>query len=562
MFYSKGHFRGAVWCLLSLRANRMVEIIMDAQQIQQITDRISLKLQDKGVSPDTQSIFDKLAAYINDFGIVPFEAERKVQADLYKKFNIPEDPRPESKGAGPKGETVIPLSDISEGDWVTVDVKVVSLQTPRSPAFSQGGIVADSSGAVQFTVFSKATDIPVLEVNKWYRVESAVVDSYRGVLSLKMHSGTKVSEINEDRILVPATPTPLAEIKPGVVPCIQVKYVDEWESRSERMMQTGLVADASGRSKFVLWQDPNKEKLTLGTVYTIFYATVDEFNGRHSLGLNSAMWLESDDLSLSSLPIRTSSGAVPTEDLPITPIHDLKQGYASVRVKFVEEWEIRSEKMLQTGLVGDESGRMKFVLWRDDIKKPLQLNRVYIIKNAKVDVYNGRLSLSLNRAEYTAEDENTELEIGTKLDELSGSLVQIAKGSGLIKRCPVEGCGRVLSKPNLCPIHEIQTNFKYDMRIRGVLDDGNKAYNVLMNRDITEKISGITMEDAIEISTSSPLGADDVQILLNEKVCGRYFKCMGSWFNDMFIVKEIEFMKFNKDEAIALLNSIGTTEGQ
>ncbi|HJJ94970.1 MAG TPA: hypothetical protein O0W79_00080 [Methanocorpusculum sp.] len=533
---------------------------MDAQQIQQITDRISLKLQEKGVSPDTQSIFDKLAAYINDFGIVPFEAERKVQADLYKKYNLPEESRSESKGAGLKGDTVTHLSDIAEGDWVTVEVKVVSLQTPRSPSFSQGGVVADSFGAVQFTVFSKAIDIPVLEENKWYRIESAVVDSYRNILSLKVHSGTKVSEISEDRILVPAVPTPLSNIKPGVIPCIQVKYVDEWESRSERMMQTGLLADTSGRTKFVLWQDPKKEKLTLGTVYTIYYATVDEFNGRYSIGLNSAMWLESEDSNLSSLPVKTGEVVVPNEDLPITSIHDLKPGYASVRVKFIEEWESRSDKMLQTGLVGDETGRMKFVLWKDDIKQPLELNRVYVIKNVKVDEYNGRLSITLNRSEYTAENENTELIIGTKLDELSGSLVQIGKGSGLIKRCPVEGCGRVLSKPNLCPVHEIQTNFNYDMRIRGVLDDGQKAYNILMNREITEKISNITMDEAIEISTTSPLGADDVQILLTEKVCGRYLKCLGSWFNDLFLVKEVEFMKFNKDEAIALLNSIGTTE--
>ena len=122
---------------------------MDARQIQQITDRISLNLQSKGVSPDTQSIFDKLAAYINDFGVVPSEAERKVLSDQYKKYDIPEETKPVSQPSASSGNEVVNLADIQESDWVTVEVKVVSLQPPNSPAISQTGILADSTGAAR-----------------------------------------------------------------------------------------------------------------------------------------------------------------------------------------------------------------------------------------------------------------------------------------------------------------------------------------------------------------------------------------------------------------------------
>ena len=529
---------------------------MDAKQIQQITDRISQNLTSKGVSPDTNSIFDKLSAYINDFGVVPAEAERKILSDLYKKYEIPEEQKPAPSFNAANEE--VTLSNLQEGDWVTVEVKIVSLTPPRSPVIAQSGIAADSTGAIEFVTFAKAADLPALEVEKWYRIESAIVDSFRGSLSLKLHSGTKVTEITEERCLVPAAPAPLTGIKPGVLPCIRAKFVDEWESLSENMSQTGLLADETGRTKFIIWKSSGKEKLNLGSVYTIYYAVASEYNGRVSIALDTAIWLEEDGNAMPAVAVREKSEA-PKEDLPVTPLHDLKTGYASIHVKFIEQWEIRSEKMLQCGLVGDETDRMKFVIWKDEVTVPLELNKVYLIKNAKVDEYNGRLSLALNRAEITAEE--GDIALGRKFDELEGNLVQIAKGSGLIKRCPVEGCGRVLSKQNLWPVHEIQTNFVYDLRIRGILDDGEKAHSVLMNREITEALSGMTLDAAIEAGTSTPLGAEEVQIQLTEKLGGRYLSCKGAWLNDLFIVQEAVFKEFDPNEITVLMNQAGAGLG-
>ncbi len=52
----------------------------------------------------------------------------------------------------------------------------------------------------------------------WYRIESAVVDEFKGVPNLKIHSGTTVKEITEDRSLIP---TPVAAIRT----CIPVSRV-------------------------------------------------------------------------------------------------------------------------------------------------------------------------------------------------------------------------------------------------------------------------------------------------------------------------------------------------
>ena len=639
----------------------LLEINMDQNQIQQITDRISHKLESKGVSPDRQSITDKLSSYINEFGVVPYEAERKVLSDQMRLFDIPEDDVSSALSSVPEGG-VYSLSDIQPGEWVTVEVKVVSLQTPSSPSISQTGVLADSSGAVRFVVFSKASEIPPLELEQWYRIESAVVDSFREVPSLKLHSGSRVTPITDDRSLMPAPPVSLSELTPGVAASVQVKFVEEWEARSDRILQTGLVADGSGKMKFILWKDEGREKLTLGSVYNIFYASVDTFGGRLSLTLNSGVWMEDEDTEIAvpvvapapkgDLPVTSVrdlhvgyvtvqvkfveewesrsermlqtgllgdetgrikfvlwkddtreklvpgkvyliknakvaeyngrlslslnsaeysvvdgaddmvvQGAAPSSPLPVTNIRDLSVGFASLHVKFVEEWESRSERMLQTGLLGDETGRIKFVLWKDDTKEKLEPGRVYHITNAKVDEYNGRLSVVLNSAVYEADDPAADIAVGTVLDSYAGTIVQISGGSGLVKRCPVEGCNRVLSRQNFCPIHEIQNNYNYDLRIKAVLDDGQKAYNVLMGREVTEALTGMTMDQAIDLASESPLGLEEVQAQFTEKLCGRYVRCFGNDFEGRILVKSAEFIHLDPSVTAELMNRAGSVSG-
>ena len=639
----------------------LLEINMDQNQIQQITDRISHKLESKGVSPDRQSITDKLSSYINEFGVVPYEAERKVLSDQMRLFDIPEDDVSSAPSSVPEGG-VYSLSDIQPGEWVTVEVKVVSLQTPSSPSIAQTGVLADSSGAVRFVVFSKASEIPPLELEQWYRIESAVVDSFREVPSLKLHSGSRVTPITDDRSLMPAPPVSLSELTPGVAASVQVKFVEEWEARSDRILQTGLVADGSGKMKFILWKDEGREKLTLGSVYNIFYASVDTFGGRLSLTLNSGVWMEDEDTEIAvpvvapapkgDLPVTSVrdlhvgyvtvqvkfveewesrsermlqtgllgdetgrikfvlwkddtreklvpgkvyliknakvaeyngrlslslnsaeysvvdgaddmvvQGAAPSSPLPVTNIRDLSVGFASLHVKFVEEWESRSERMLQTGLLGDETGRIKFVLWKDDTKEKLEPGRVYHITNAKVDEYNGRLSVVLNSAVYEADDPAADIAVGTVLDSYAGTIVQISGGSGLVKRCPVEGCNRVLSRQNFCPIHEIQNNYNYDLRIKAVLDDGQKAYNVLMGREVTEALTGMTMDQAIDLASESPLGLEEVQAQFTEKLCGRYVRCFGNDFEGRILVKSAEFIHLDPSVTAELMNRAGSVSG-
>ncbi|HJJ47471.1 MAG TPA: hypothetical protein O0X39_00560 [Methanocorpusculum sp.] len=517
---------------------------MDDSEIQIIVNRISQIVEKKGVTPDRQAIFAKLATYINDFGVIAYEAERKVQDDVMKEYNIPIEIK-QSQNSGTEEKLI---SAMQPGDWVNLVAKVVSVQEGNGGAIAQSGVFADESGAIRFVKFAKASALPDLQSQCWYRIESAVVDSFNGAFSLKMHSGTKVSLVDEERCLVPAAPQPLSSLKPGVAPCVRVRFIDEWEVRSDRMLQTGLVGDESGKMKFVLWKSGNPEKLAPGCVYNIYYAGVSEFNGKLSLDLNSALYILDEDAEVIVKP------SAPKEPLPVTQIRDLKPGYASLRVKFIEQWESRSERMKQTGLIGDESDRMKFVLWEDDTKPCLEIGKIYTITNAKIEEYNGRLSASLNFCDYKEEPDATDFEVGTRMDEVRGTIVQISGGSGLVKRCPVPGCNRVLSRQNLCTLHDIQNDFIYDLRVKAVVDDGIKAHNVLMGREVTEALSGITLDEAKEIGTTNPLGLEEVARVLGDKLSGRYVICKGSDFDNRLLVKEAEFEKYDSTKVVDLLN--------
>ncbi|MFA4877305.1 MAG: nucleotide-binding protein [Methanoregula sp.] len=404
-------------------------------------DRISRKFSKSGQTPDPQKIESKLRRLVQEFGVQPSEAERSVTNELAKEFNIP---LPGSGGAAKSGGGTEEkkIAEAVSGEWVTIVGKIVSLSPPASPAIAQSGIIADESGAIRFVAWAKA-NAPAMTEGTWYRIESAVVDEYKDVPNLKIHSGTTIKELGEDRALIP-NPDPIKGLHPGIG-SVRAKVVQEWDASHERMLQSGLLGDETGTVKFVIWKEQGKEKLAVGAVYNIFYAQVDEFNGRLSLNLNPATILQEEG------------------DIPVS------------------------------------GGETMF----------------------------------------------------------RGALVHIAPGSGIIKRCPVEGCNRALSRQNYCPVHEIQPKFIYDLRIKGWLDDGEKTHSILLQRDAVEVLTGINLDAAKEIAENNPLGMDEVFLQMRDKVLGRYITCHGREIDNRLLVNKCERSSFESGEHARLLNRAG-----
>jgi replication factor A1 len=405
-------------------------------------ERISRKFSAKGQTVDKKKVEGKLRRLIEEFGVLPGEAERSVTNELLREFNLPI--ASPSGGSSPgSGTEQKKIADAVPGEWVTVEAKVVSLATSASPAIAQSGVIADDSGAIRFVVWAKA-NAPAMAEGSWYRIESAVVDEYKGIASLKVHSGTTIKEMETTDPLIPV-PVQVKDLRPGIG-SVRAKVVQEWDTTHDRMLQSGILGDETGTIKFVIWKAPGKERLEPGSVYSIFYAQVDEYNGRLSLNLSTATTMQEE-------------GDMPT----------ISGGDVAVR----------------------------------------------------------------------------------------GAIVHIAPGSGIIKRCPVEGCNRALSRQNYCPVHEIQPNFVYDLRIKGWLDDGEKTHNLLLQRDIVESVTKMTLDQAKEIAENNPLGMDEVFLRMRETLLGRYFVCRGREIDNRLLVNACERLTFESGEHAALLNRAG-----
>ena len=166
-------------------------------------ERISRKFSQKGTEVDPKKIEGKLRRLVTEFGVQPSEAERSVTNELAKEFNLP------AMGSGGSGKSsgaadLKKIAEIAPGDWVTIEGKIVALSAPASASISQSGIIADESGGIRFVVWAKS-NAPAMAVGSWYRIESAVAEEYKGVVNLKIHSGTTIKGIEEDLALMPTT---------------------------------------------------------------------------------------------------------------------------------------------------------------------------------------------------------------------------------------------------------------------------------------------------------------------------------------------------------------------
>lgn len=335
----------------------------------------------------------------------------------------------------------------------------------------------------------------------------------------------------------------IAELVPEEWVTIEGKVVGLSTPNSPSIAQTGIIADASGAIRFVVWAKAGGPHLEVGRWYRVESAVVDEFRQAPNLKVHSGTTVT---------PLETDQALLPS----VTAVADLKPGVGSVRVKMVQEWEARSDRILQTGLVGDPTGTIKFTIWKEEGREPLVPETVYDIYYATVDEYNGRLSLVLNSGTVIP-DEEAEIDVGAGGQAYTGAVVHVGQGSGLVKRCPVEGCNRVLSRQNYCPIHEIQPEFRYDLRIKAVLDDGVTTKNILMQRETTESVSGISLEEAVDLAEDSPLGMDEVFLRVQSAVMGRYLDCHGREMDTTVLVTSAEPHRFDPVALAALIDRAG-----
>jgi replication factor A1 len=285
-----------------------------------------------------------------------------------------------------------------------------------------------------------------------------------------------------------------------------------------KTIQSGILADEAGSTvKFTVW-DLSKADLKAGENYLIRYAYTKEWNGQPEVHLGNRVVVEQrpqDEVVVPdtvSVPLTSGSYSAPM----VAKVAELKENMNNItmtgRILSLKPKEVETpsgKKTMFTGLIADETGKVEFTAWHDF---GLKDGEVITISNAYVKGWKGIPRLSFGekgqvtrpKIKFPAAAELSQA-VRKTIDELertggaadvivSGTIVDIKKGTGLIFRCPE--CNRVVQK-GVCQVHGKVTQVP-DLRIKVVVDDGFAALTAVMKKDVTERLTGVTLKQALD----------------------------------------------------------------
>jgi len=255
-----------------------------------------------------------------------------------------------------------------------------------------------------------------------------------------------------------------------------------------------------------------------------------------------------DEAGLERDDVRSGGGG--SEEMNVEDVTEDEQ-WLGLTAKVVDLWEPRSDAVGQVGLLGDETGTIKFTKWADSDLQALEDDTVYRFGNLVSDEYQGDYSVKLNRT-TTIEEVDEDIEVGDDSAEVEGALVDIQSGSGLIKRCPHEDCTRVLQNGRCSEHGEVEGEF--DLRIKGVIDDGSEVHKVIFDKEATEDLTGIGLQEAQDMAMDA-LDTTVVAEEMREQTLGLYYRVAGPTMGRYLLVNEMETLSGPTDAEDVLIKA-------
>jgi replication factor A1 len=237
----------------------------------------------------------------------------------------------------------------------------------------------------------------------------------------------------------------------------------------------------------------------------------------------------------------------------LTRIADIKESgkWVTLKAKLIQLWENASDKITQAGLIGDESGIIRFTMWESSGLQPMAEGKCYEIANAVTDVYNERFQIKFNKA-TTIKEIPSDITIRQE-EEFTGAIVSIQSGTGLIKRCPE--CNRQI-KNGICGEHG-KVEGIFDLRIKAVLDNGKEIRELLLDAEQTFKLTGFDLAKAKEMAIEA-LDQNVVAQAIRDMLMGKYYQVKGNSTGRYLIVKSIAPLTtaLNSDAILASMEAI------
>jgi replication factor A1 len=215
--------------------------------------------------------------------------------------------------------------------------------------------------------------------------------------------------------------------------------------------------------------------------------------------------------------------------------------WVTIKGKVLQLWDPRSDSISQTGLIGDDTGVIKFTIFAksaDKLDITLEDGKSYEFKNVVSSIWQDQLSLKANSNSEIVPLE-VDIEVKRQSAAVTGIITDISAGSGLIKRCPE--CRRKLTRGSCTEHGKVEGVF--DLRLKAVLQDSvpknpPQSHDLVINAGLVEKLTGISLKKAIDLA-SEALDAGVVSDHISEKVLFRYYKVTGAQLSSNLLVEDI-----------------------
>ncbi|MEF8801055.1 MAG: Single-stranded DNA binding protein [Halolamina sp.] len=266
-------------------------------------------------------------------------------------------------------------------------------------------------------------------------------------------------------------------------------------------IREGEFADETGAVSYTAWQEFGFEP---GDTVTVGNAGVREWEGSPELNLgdSTSVALENEEL-----PVPYEVGG--DRDLIGLAAGDRGRNIEA-RIVEVEDRVIDGrdgETEILSGVIGDETARLPFTDW--DPHPEIEAGASVRLEDVYVREYRGAPSVNISAfstveeldREIVVTDDAPSMSIGEAVAggglfdvELTGSVIEVRDGSGLIERCPE--CNRAIQNGE-CRSHG-SVDGEDDLRTKAILDDGTGTCTVILDREITEEIYGGDLDDARE----------------------------------------------------------------
>ena len=431
-------------------------------------------------------------------------------------------------------------------------------------------MIGDETGTVQFTVWN-AENIDMSE-GQSYTFKGAYTRIWSDQIQVNVGNRGTVEPLDKEIITTssPIIPSKPASQAPGVRKKIselsgsesnvdilaKVLFAERRDvsiKGEPRTIISGTLGDETGTAPFTAW-DGNAVNIEAGSAYLISNAYTKLWNDRVQINLGTRCSVAKEDVEIST-PERQQIVYSPS----VAKVCDLREGIGNVTVSgkilSIETRMINArgeEKQVWSGQLADETGKIQFSAWNDPgvsegdavriengyIRSWKGIPQLNIGDRSKVD----KIDDTFGDVSSVASSKKTVGEIvatGGGLDmSVTGTVMDIRSGSGIIKRCPE--CKRSILG-NECITHG-SVDPVHDLRMKIIIDDGTGAMSAIVNRMVTEKLTGVTLADAEEYAAEN--GESSVAKVLGDRILLRNVTFIGNVMSDEYgpsmIVRDAE----------------------